>query len=352
MAKGKSVKYCVFWYPTIFHQEPQFKREDFGCKSETRDISDKSKYPYYIKIRYKKGDLFVYLSTINDEIRLKKEGSSNNGFVKYSYDLSAYPFKFAKDFERILVTEVYHLAKTLFHEHEVDNGADSSLQAFLCYKNVDISQENHLPLFYYLNQFHKSFHIYSHKISDLNRTYNKLLEKFEKLENQKFFSKREKSNQVNLTFFKKIIHFFLITRYINIKVICRNKDKFLSDHLISMNELCENAIIEYTYCKTLLESKYNGFFRHNIKLDDSKDKYRKRALNIRNSIRYIECIKFKSQNWNNYTLRSTTRKLKNSGIYSLLLAILSILLGLISVIASWGNIELLYKSIVKYFSDF
>lgn len=55
-------------------------------------------------------------------------------------------------------------------------------------------------------------------------------------------------------------------------------------------KLCESASVEYSYCKTLLESPFNW----SIKKDNyAKSEYndRRSALNIRNSIRYIETVK-------------------------------------------------------------
>ena len=65
--------------------------------------------------------------------------------------------------------------------------------------------------------------------------------------------------------------------------------------------LCEGAITEYVYCKTLLESKYNTFVNHEkFEKEDTSttelDKWRKIACNIRNSIRYIETVKYRCLN--------------------------------------------------------
>lgn len=81
------------------------------------------------------------------------------------------------------------------------------------------------------------------------------------------------------------------------------------DGLSALAKECTDSLIEYTYCKTLLESKYNDLYKHNryftkqdLKnfLEDpndpnllQKDYCRKKAFNIRNSIRYIEDIKQK-----------------------------------------------------------
>lgn len=62
--------------------------------------------------------------------------------------------------------------------------------------------------------------------------------------------------------------------------------------------LCEGALTEYVYCKTLFESKYNTQVTHTKPTSDNADcdKWRKKACNIRNAIRYIETVKFRCAN--------------------------------------------------------
>jgi len=78
----------------------------------------------------------------------------------------------------------------------------------------------------------------------------------------------------------------------------------------SLSKICHNALIEYTYCRTLLGSKYNDDYKHDSLFTQSEVEYlsdnpfqysrpsirddrRKKAFNIRNSIRYIEDIRQK-----------------------------------------------------------
>ncbi|MCL2727454.1 MAG: hypothetical protein FWD56_03635 [Bacteroidales bacterium] len=73
-----------------------------------------------------------------------------------------------------------------------------------------------------------------------------------------------------------------------------------------LNSFCENALIEYVYCKTLFESKYNKLIKIGASdvtdpelqvdhLDVKRKDLYKIALNIENSIRYIKYIQQK--NW-------------------------------------------------------
>lgn len=85
---------------------------------------------------------------------------------------------------------------------------------------------------------------------------------------------------------------------------------YLYNQVATLAETCHNALIEYTYCRVLLGSKYNDEYRHDINFNrrevellsenpqlypflSKKDEHRKKAFNIRNSIRYIEDIRQK-----------------------------------------------------------
>lgn len=84
----------------------------------------------------------------------------------------------------------------------------------------------------------------------------------------------------------------------------------LYTQISSLSKICHNALIEYTYCRTLLGSKYNDDYKHDSLFTQSEVEYlsenpfpysrlsirddrRKKAFNIRNSIRYIEDIRQK-----------------------------------------------------------
>ena len=77
--------------------------------------------------------------------------------------------------------------------------------------------------------------------------------------------------------------------------------------------LCEGALTEYVYCKTLLESKYNTYVSHkkpepNEQEDLEHDKWRKKACNIRNAIRYIETVRYRCSNAQTHGVHTTLKK--------------------------------------------
>lgn len=99
-------------------------------------------------------------------------------------------------------------------------------------------------------------------------------------------------------------NFFRNLYHSNISVLTQN---YYKDSTMLLT-LCNNSLIEYTYCKTLLESKYNDSFKHDSEFSAidfmwrnfkpelrEKDRCRKIAFNIRNSIRYIETAKRKCE---------------------------------------------------------
>ena len=97
-----------------------------------------------------------------------------------------------------------------------------------------------------------------------------------------------------------------------VKYIERKRSIVLYKQMYYIQKLCGNAATEYTYCKTLLESKYNKNHHHNTTFDDAeidklwksrhggqacdeelklRDCHRKMAFNIRNSMRYINGVR-------------------------------------------------------------
>ena len=123
------------------------------------------------------------------------------------------------------------------------------------------------------------------------------------------------------------------------------------DYLKSLLGTCGNALTEYNYCKSLLESKYNTEYKHDLTISDAevkilgesrgvsdellaKDHHRKIAFNIRNSVRYIEEIRNKCTIWENEMTRNLVnsvdkmqRTTELSNRLSKFLAVLSAILG-------------------------
>lgn len=148
------------------------------------------------------------------------------------------------------------------------------------------------------------------------------------------------------------------------KEIWRNEDfviNFFVDYLKSLLGTCGNALTEYNYCKSLLESKYNTEYKHNLDIAENdlkilgenksvskelqaKDHHRKVAFNIRNSVRYIEEIRNKCTIWENEMTRNlvnsvdkmqrtseiSNRLSKHLAVWSIILGFFGILFGVLS----------------------
>lgn len=100
---------------------------------------------------------------------------------------------------------------------------------------------------------------------------------------------------------------------------------YFVDYLNSLQGMCGNALTEYNYCKSLLESKYNTEYKDDLQLTDTelsalgkrenvaeelkeKDFHRKIAFNIRNSIRYIVEVRSKCDIWESEIIRHLVQK--------------------------------------------
>ena len=167
-----------------------------------------------------------------------------------------------------------------------------------------------------------------------------------------------------------------------IKVVSLPYVNHLYTQVSSLSKICHNALIEYTYCRTLLGSKYNDDYKYDSLFTQSEVEYlsdnpfqysrlslrddrRKKAFNIRNSIRYIEDIRQKCSllessltkvlieevhmiSKDNTKILSqikileqknanTLRESKKSNRMSYALGLLSVGLGIISVIPPGSN---------------
>ena len=96
-----------------------------------------------------------------------------------------------------------------------------------------------------------------------------------------------------------------------------------------INQLCEGASTEYVYCKTLLESRYNWKIQKDNYGEAEYDD-RRTALNIRNSIRYIETAKYR---YSNTQTKSTHSMLVNADRLSKKAKVISIIGAVISFIS-------------------
>lgn len=94
--------------------------------------------------------------------------------------------------------------------------------------------------------------------------------------------------------------------------------KNISQYCHELNDLCNNALTEYNYCKSLLESVYNTEFIHDVSCQDTsaipqdsndteKNRRKEVAFNIRNSLRYIEGVRKKCSMWDSLITHNLTQ---------------------------------------------
>lgn len=363
--------YCTFWYPTIF------------LNVDANIIPEKRGKPIYFNVE-DDSDLFfkgsisiddkecIFIKTsvktntdceINFDLKLVLIEKRSNGFRQYELqftdeetliaNISEIPrFKekpatiFVNCFCKILCKAIYHKIKEFYHKHEADTGKDGDLiaiwdteETFVILDNEQINQCNdNKYLLSFLENFEKMFRMKAQNISDFNAIIQ--------LRQTAFIDEFGIENRWGVKTLPSK----------NITKISDKKFYGLVDNIKQLDVLCENSLIEYTYCKTLLHSLYNKHFKHNIeeledisldiinlkkedanyeqvkKVYDENKGHRRQAINIRNSVRYIENIKYKNQNRQFFCLQKLTSEtqeiLKNGDK----IQIISIGLGLLSII--------------------
>jgi|GEM_PF-2650560 len=315
--QNQNLRYCTFWYPTIFHENTKVKNQYKKNGIDFKIDDDSEEFPF-------KGFIFIDDNeniTIESNITTKDKGEielviklnlikpkRNNGFVQYSVHFDENVVS-EKEIEQIFVAlskSIYHKIKNFYHSHEADSKKDAALKA-VCFekanefKKLEDHSYNNKYLIGFLKDFEKMFKASARVISDHNKILQLLLERRSyKSKNLQALKETKKSEALALSDMSgnQLAALVLDTRKIG--------------------KFCENVLIEYTYCKTLLTSIYNRHFRHDVKLaelfdinpaelgmDEGKDtdeiiearkKYRRAALNIRNSVRYVENIRYKNSN--------------------------------------------------------
>lgn len=115
--------------------------------------------------------------------------------------------------------------------------------------------------------------------------------------------------------------------------------KLTEDTRKEASRLCEGALTEYVYCKTLLESRYNTLVSHDRRdgeqLDEKMIEGRRQACNIRNSIRYIETVKYRCTNAQYNSLNMFQRKADQLNKYAMFWTITNIILAVAGVIVAF-----------------
>jgi hypothetical protein len=440
--------YVVYWYPTIFHRKKK-RRDDCVIEQDFIDISDKSP----LQLKAKKAEVgkdlnytLLFVATgkeIPFELTFVKE--RKNGFVVYKYDrvslreklrvgmkewlvevimkkpqslskeyltsaLEYYDDHFLDKYIDNIFISCYHIAKELYHKHEIQDSSDGRLKAYL--KNPgtkeyltaepDISKPNHEAICFFIEQYEKLFGDYAQIISDkysevklmlldfLARdrkipeekeeaiaTLNKL-DKLERIVRHAPGSLTEEDtppppqpadNAISVKEFRESIEKSIqVEREEEDQWQAKNqgknrngkgksleelrgeiweKENQLSEvfvaQLNSLQGMCGNALTEYNYCKSLLESKYNTEYKYDLLLTaenieklgqredigegvteeeqrnlawrkdicdslSAKDLRRKCAFNIRNCIRYIVEVRSKCGIWESEIIRDLVQK--------------------------------------------
>ncbi len=342
-----SLQYCTFWYPTIYHQ-------DLLClyqhgKVFSGFISDKGKAKYHISILLDDKENLHITSSISNKVKfdvvLTKTNIRRNGFVQYSFDLSDVPTGYEADFKKVLCKDAYHISKQFYHNHETNHGEegrDSALRAIITNTPEPVDTYDNRFLIGFLTDYTTVFQVYAREISSLNVKVQSREDMVSRLE--KFIRNNPSHGDIK-----------------SIKTAIQNHNKAITTLCLDINKMCENALIEYTYCKTLWSSKYNLSFHHNtIPHGTVRNNLRRQALNIRNSIRYIENIKYKNQNRFNLLsimlldeLNSTTERIdevlsqnrqtgKTNSIITWFSVFLAIIFGIKSVIDSDSSTHIVW----------
>ena len=301
-------KYIVFWLPTIFHQELQIKKREIintDDKDGFFDLSDESLYPYYAKFTLSENNNIIISSKVStlkgevsfDTILTLEDKKRKNGFMQFSLNEDEVPNVCRKSFILNLTNSMYHLIKEFFHEHECHTGKDGDLHPEVSPKPIDLESDDNPALMKCLIDFSDLFCKNAETVSELNAAANLCNDEYDRIR-QKIKELPEELSESAKREIKRLHKEFL-------------------DKIFIINKLCENSLIEYTYCKTLLSSIYNKSFKHDVAIKpkakdfEIKNAYRRRALNIRNSVRYIENIKYKNQNRQNTLLYYLNEDMKN-----------------------------------------
>ncbi len=416
--------YCVFWYPTIFHQEKIHRNSNDS--SSFVEISDKDTTKnLYLKVEEKAIEdkpgcyhlTFTLTNNKSGDIKAKTINCTfsyfahtRNGFVIYTYDRDALKQNYwnvflnsererrksieklkarlhdriiekygeasssgkdalpsdelVKDYvvDRILIS-FYHHAKGFYHEHEVQSQSDGKLKAYYYSKEHSdghrkyltkaptLSTKNNEVINWYLDQFEHQFIGYAEEISKQHREFTKRIDLRRRSRNALTSTLPNAHDEIQKCLIEyrsiqkepikrtgntppTILSLLNAARH-DVENLSPEKQKQelqkltdctseteikeikeLHAKLRVLSKLCGDALTEYTYCKALLGSKYNDDYKHDKYFNQRQvgvlslysdffpnlstlDDRRKKAFNIRNSIRYIEGVKQNCSRWEN-----------------------------------------------------
>lgn len=235
--------------------------------------------------------------------------------------------------DRLLIS-FYHHAKLFYHEHETHNDSDGRYSSYYYSKEYDDGKRDYLKnipsllsknnpvINWYIDQFEKRIVEDAETISKHYREWSDLFDlgilfdsTFINEDSLNRLKREDVIDRINLFRVNTGLQpledsgqsvddlretLYTLSRK-NAMTVISNQYEWLE----MLSNECHNSLIEYTYCKALLGSKYNDDYDHNSIFTsadlrkpfspelEEKDSRRKKAFNIRNSIRYIEDIKQK-----------------------------------------------------------
>lgn len=251
--------------------------------------------------------------------------------------------------DRILIS-FYHHAKQFYHEHETHSESDAKYNAYYYSEEREdgsrdylketpsLSKKNNPVINWYIDQFERRIIENAETISKYYKEWSIVFKDTFNLKSR--YAKAQAGNnsdeildlvgeiqirnhtvsQLGKSGLPEMPKFNEISKSIDEQKDFLTKiyqDSFtiyvneLYEGLTALSKECTDSLIEYTYCQTLLGSKYNDDYKHGSAFSESelelfshlhpslirRDFRRKKAFNIRNSIRYIEAIRQKCDFW-------------------------------------------------------
>jgi hypothetical protein len=268
------IKYCVFWIPTKYHVETWVPLK----YNVSGNISDNENSQHNVTINLLSGFNITIKNDSGLITTLEHEKHSSNGLFQYKYNSDENSF-----ISQEVPNAIYHLIKELFHIHEYHEcSADSLLNAYVSDKRCEIRDINNDAIVHYFKNFEEIFLGFTNSISAL---YGKTV-----------LNKNEKAR----------------------------KFQMLESHK-EIQDLCHNALGQFLYFNTLINSKYVIINQEDQK---NSDDLRMRLLKIKNLIEGIRLIQNKIQV--ELDIKRTMISFKNS-TRGFLLSGISIVVGAIGI---------------------
>lgn len=259
-----------------------------------------------------------------------------------------------------LFLNCYHFAKNFYHEHEVHSESDGRLEAYFytvskggkkrqyITQQPKMSIKNHVVLNWFIDQFEKQFIKYAKDVSSTYKNITSFLDDVNRIIEKAPEKARVGSDEevvkllAVIRWYKYVVNNMTVlytkneyNKYIKKEIqeiggvlsrenvikeineyVLQQQDsrlKYIHCHLNKLEVQCADVLTEYAYCKTLVESKYNRHYNHQLLVTEReiqailnsrrdnpgnqainfKDDCRKKAFNIRNCVRYIEGVRQK-----------------------------------------------------------